>query len=357
MASRMSWAWPCHPLAMRGRQWSRRCCGSRWSPIPTPSSSRCSSTTPAGDGTLWGNGTLDPYPARQWQLDESIISRIPIATDSTALPQSYRLTLGMGPSRPGAPQATAVWQGSRQQRIPVGSISLNPGISDSATAELPRDMRALDGSHFVGGGLELIAARPLPEEAAIGGPLRIGLLWRAVQDNPKATQFTVRLLSARGEVVQETVMPVLGGRVQPSALHANNVVRDEQSLVVGSRVPTESVRLEVSMQDATASLGSIKMTGRAHVFDTGDTASLGTFGERHRAAVREHRAASGEAGRQSQDQAPLARRAGDHPGVQGVRPRARSEPEQRRSAEGCGAPGRARADDRLGSRRTGRGPV
>src|SRR6202011_4739939 len=81
----------------------------------------------AGDGTLWGNGTLDLYPARQWELGESVLSRLPVATDPTAIPQQYRLTLGIGPTRPNAPPATAVWQGTRIDRVPVSTVALMPG--------------------------------------------------------------------------------------------------------------------------------------------------------------------------------------------------------------------------------------
>ena len=53
----------------------------------------------AGDGVLWGNGTLELYPATEWQTDESLLSRVSVSTDATALPQAYRLTLGMSPTQ------------------------------------------------------------------------------------------------------------------------------------------------------------------------------------------------------------------------------------------------------------------
>ena len=106
-------------------------------------------------------------------------------------------------------------------------------------------MRPIEGPPVVGGGLELIGARPLPAEAAIGGPLRIGLLWRATQDAPSAQQLTLRLVRNSGEVVQESILPLLGGRLSPSALHDGNVVRDEETLVVDARVPSESLAVEV----------------------------------------------------------------------------------------------------------------
>ncbi|HEY0582316.1 MAG TPA: glycosyltransferase family 39 protein, partial [Chloroflexota bacterium] len=220
----------------------------------------------AGDGTQWGNGTLELYPARQWQPGEALFSRVPVDTDGTALPQAYRLTLGMTSTKPNAPPATALWQGARTDRVPVGAVTLTAGSGTTAT-KLPADMRALEGKSVSGGGLELIAARPLPSEMAIGGPLKIGLLWRALQDAPAAAQFRMRLLRADGEVVQESVLPVLGGRVSPSALRAGNVVRDEQTVLISARAPTETLALEVAVLDEGTRLGSIKMTGRAHTLD------------------------------------------------------------------------------------------
>jgi hypothetical protein len=245
-------------------------------PEPRQVSVQLNDPTP-GDGTLWGNGTLDLYPAQEWQTDEAVLSRIPVATDATAIPQNYRISVGMSPPRPNAAPDLATWQGTRTDRVPVGSVELTPGDA-SMDAALPADMHALEGPPLVGGGLELIAARPLPAETAVGSPLRVGLLWRAVQDGPSATQVRVRLVDGGGDVLQESVMPLLGGRAAPSALHAGNVVRDEQSIVVDSRVPDERVSLEVGLEDATQRLGSLNLTGRAHVMDTSSAAPQATFG-------------------------------------------------------------------------------
>jgi hypothetical protein len=232
----------------------------------------------AGDGTLWGNGTLELYPARQWQPEETLLSRIPVATDATAIPQAYRLTLGMSPTRPNAAPALAMWQGSRTDRVPVSSVTLSPG-SSPVGQPLPADMRPVSGPPLIGGGLELIGARPLPAEAAIGSPLQVGLLWRAVQDQPAAAKFTMRLVRDSGEVVQESVLPLLGGRVAPSTLNEGNVVRDEQKFLISPRAPSEAMALELATADASVRLGSITLTGRAHTFETSAGEAEATFGD------------------------------------------------------------------------------
>jgi hypothetical protein len=141
-------------------------------------------------------------------------------------------------------------------------------------------MRPVDGPPLIGGGLELIGARPLPAEAAIGNPLRIGLLWRATQDDPSATQVKMRLVRGSGEVVQESVLPLLGGRVAVSTLRFGNVVRDEQSFLISPQAPSEALSFEVSTSgDAPIRLGSIKLTGRTHVFEPSAAAPLATFGD------------------------------------------------------------------------------
>jgi hypothetical protein len=231
----------------------------------------------AADGTLWGNGTLDLYPAQEWQTDEAVLSRIPVATDATAIPQNYRVSVGMSPPQPNASPDLATWRGTRTDRVPVGNVALTPGDAP-LDAALPADMHALEGPPLVGGGLQLIAARPLPAEAAVGSPLRVGLLWRALQDGPSAKQVRVRLVDGSGDVLQESVLPLLGGRLAPSALHAGNVVRDEQSILVDARVPDERVSLEIALEDATRRLGSLNLTGRARVMDTSGAAPIATFG-------------------------------------------------------------------------------
>jgi hypothetical protein len=159
-----------------------------------------------------------------------------------------------------------VWQGTRTDRAPVGSVTLTPG-SNRAGQALPADMRAVEGPPLVGGGLELIGARPLPAEAAIGGPLRIGLLWRAMQDAPQAAEFKLRLVRDNGEIVQESVLPLPGGRMTSAALRGGNVVRDEQTFLISGRVPPERLSVEVSVLGERVRLGTITMTGRAHQFD------------------------------------------------------------------------------------------
>ncbi|MDQ6671618.1 MAG: hypothetical protein M3069_12875 [Chloroflexota bacterium] len=230
----------------------------------------------ASEGRLSGNGTLDLYAARQWDPSEAILSRLAVQTEAAAIPQAYRLTVGIRPARPNAAAAVAVWQGTRVERVPVGTVSLRLGTSAAGQA-LPADMQAIEGPALGGGGLELLGARPLIGEAAIGGPLRIGLLWRATRDAPDATQLRIRLLGPGGEIVQESTLPLLGGRVIPTALKAGNVVRDEEAIVIGAAVPPELVSVTVDVADARGAalgnaavrLGSIKMSGRAHVFDPG----------------------------------------------------------------------------------------
>jgi hypothetical protein len=253
-----------------------------WQPLvahPEPQQVSLQLDDPAtADTTLWGNGTLELYPSRQWQLGESLLSRLPIATDPTAPPRRYRVTLGIGAARPNSAPAMATWQGTRTDRVPVSTLTLSPGSAAVGQA-LPADMRPVDGPPLVGGGLELIGARPLPAEAASGSPLRIGLLWRAMQDQPPAAEFKMRLVRGSGEVVQESVLPLLGGSFSPSALHVGNVIRDEQNVLLSATAPAETLGLEVATSDASVRLGSLKLTGRPHQFDTSTAEPLATFGD------------------------------------------------------------------------------
>jgi hypothetical protein len=262
-----------------------------WQPLvahPAPQQVSLQLDDPAAaDGMLWGNGTLELYPAREWVPGEAVFSRLAVATDPTAIPQRYRLTIGIGPTQANAPPVLATWQGGQTDRVPVSTVALSPG-NGQAGQVLPADMQALEGPALVGGGLALLGIRPLPAEAAIGGPLRLGWLWRATRDEPDAAQVRVRLIRDSGAVAQESVLPLLGGRLSPSALHAGNVVRDEQTLLIGAGVPTEALAVEVGLLDARGGqvgdpavrLGSINMTGRAHVFDPGaNPAPEAVFGD------------------------------------------------------------------------------
>jgi len=230
------------------------------------------------DGTQWGNATLDLYPARQWEPGETLLSRLPLATDPTAIPDRYRLSLGMNAARPNARAATASWQGQRVDRVPVGSVALLPSTRALAMADFPLDMLPTAG--VASGGLELIAARPPAAEAVAGKSVRIGLLWRATQDAPNAAKVRLRLVRANGDVVQESVMPVFGGRLAPTALRDGSVVRDEQSLELGAKLAGEGLMLEVGLAGAEglAPIGKISVAGRQHVLDTAHAAPQAVFG-------------------------------------------------------------------------------
>ena len=92
----------------------------------------------------------------------------------------------------------------------------------------------------------------------------------------------MRLVRDNGDVVQESVVPLLGGRLLPSLLHAGNVVRDEQTLLIGPLVSPERVSIEAELPDAegdpVARLGSLDVKGRAHVFDASKQEPEAVFG-------------------------------------------------------------------------------
>ena len=89
----------------------------------------------------------------------------------------------------------------------------------------------------------------------------IGLLWRATQDAPDAAQLKMRLVRPGGEVAQESTLPLLGGRLIPSALRAGNVVRDEQTVVIGAGVPSEVLTVTVDVLDAHGAAGGYGQSG------------------------------------------------------------------------------------------------
>jgi PA14 domain len=234
----------------------------------------------AEDGTLWGNATLDLYPARQWEPGEALLSRLPLTTDPTAIPDRYRLTLGMTAARAGAAPVTAAFQGQRLDRVPVGSLALLPSTRELAMQDLPVDMLPTRG--VASGGLELLAARPPAPDAWPGKRVRVGLLWRVMHDAPQAARVRLRLVRDTGEVVQESVLPVFGGRVALTTLRGGAVVRDEQLLEVGPNVAGEGLVVQVGLAgtDAGVAVGKISVAGRQHVFDTSSGPPQAVFGAR-----------------------------------------------------------------------------
>jgi hypothetical protein len=229
--------------------------------------------------TQWGNATLDPYPAAEWQPGEALLSRLLLQTDQTAIPDQYQLTLGMSPATGNAPPATALWQGGKGDQVPVGAVALQGATSDMAMLELPRDMLPVHG--VGGGGLELLAARPPAPEAAAGARVRFGLLWRAVDEEPQASQFTVKLVREGGEVVQQTTLPLLGGRLKPGAFHVGQVMREEAAFELGARVSSGPLGIEIGLGDAqqSARIGDLEVTGREHILDSSGDKPVAVFGQ------------------------------------------------------------------------------
>jgi len=95
------------------------------------------------------------------------------------------------------------------------------------------------------------------------------LLWRAVADAPSARRFTVTLVHEGGEVVQQTPLPLLGGRLEPSALRSGAVVRDEAAFDLGPRAAgTLTLQITVDGASKPAAVADITVAGRQHVLDT-----------------------------------------------------------------------------------------
>jgi hypothetical protein len=125
---------------------------------------------------------------------------------------------------------------------------------------------------------------------ASGAALKLSLLWRAQLDAPQAAQAELRLVRESGEVVQRTPLPLLGGRFSLAQLKMGSVVRDEQTLVVGSRVPgNEMLAVEIGLLDQSGKplssgpkrLGMLRVTGREHHLEPvpADQTAEATFGE------------------------------------------------------------------------------
>lgn len=231
----------------------------------------------SGDDTQSGNGTLDVYPAAEWMPGETILSRIPVATDPTAIPGRDRLTIGLAPTRAGAPAATAHWNGATTTRVPIAQVAVQAG-SLLPDGGLPAGVQPVEGAPLVSGGLELLGVRTLPEQASIGGPLKVGLVWRVANDQPTGGQLSLRLIDEGGSVVQEAPMPSVGARIAQQPLRSGNVVRDDRTIAISARAPTGRVWLEVATGSGSTRVGSLTLTGRGHTLDTA-TPALATFGQ------------------------------------------------------------------------------
>ena len=230
----------------------------------------------AATSSEWGNGTGQLYPSSEWEPGERIVSILPVATDPTAVPGAYRLDLGFVTTKGNSAPLRATWSGGSGDTAPIGTMALIQQPTTTASLPpLPAGMKLLP-MNVEGGGLELVASRSLPASAKTGDQLDVGLLWRAMQDQPSASAVQLELKRQDGQVVQQTTAPLLGGRYPPSELRAGTVVRDEQLLVVGPRAPDEQLSLGVQLLDASgavlsssqsdvsAMLGTISVQGRSH---------------------------------------------------------------------------------------------
>jgi hypothetical protein len=206
-----------------------------------------------------------------------VLSRLLLRTDQTAIPDDYQLSLGMSPTRANAPPAPVTWHGVKTDKVVVGTVALQPAHAGLALAELPPDMLPIHG--VSGGGLELLAVRPPSAEIAPGARVRLGLLWRALEDGPSARRFTVKLVHEGGDVVQQTPLPLLGGRLEPSALRAGAVVRDEAAFDLGARAAgTLTLQIALDSGSAPAAVAAITVAGRQHVLDTTAAPPRAVFG-------------------------------------------------------------------------------
>lgn len=237
-----------------------------------------------GDPVMWGNGTAELYPASEWEPGERVLSRLPMALDRTTIPGVYPLTLGVSVAKGARTPVPATWAGGMTDRVLVGSIAVQSSGAPWSLDSLPPGMQLVAGGPLAAGGLELLAVRPPSEAAAPGANVRVGLLWRAVDDAPRAAKCVLKLRRADGQVVQQVVVPLLRGGDSLGSLRAGTVVRGEPSFVVASHLSSQSLALSVALlDDAGAALpegtvgqtvATINVAGRQHSFESPNSLGL-----------------------------------------------------------------------------------
>jgi hypothetical protein len=186
-------------------------------------------------GALSGNATLDLYPAREWEPDEQLLSRLPLTTEPTAIPDRYRLTLGMTWSaRTGA--ASATWQGRRVDRVPGrGARAVDAQRPPGDCRKACWRPRAWLEAAWV------LAARP-PERRLAGKRVQVGLRGEPCRMRQRAACACAWCATMAGRQERSGQFSV----VAPTLLRGGSVVGDEQTLEVGPG-PGDGLVLEVGL--------------------------------------------------------------------------------------------------------------
>ena len=269
------------------RRSKRGSSGSRWS--RTQSRTRCGCTWSIRDaqtsGVVWGNATLELYPARLWEPGESLLSRLPAATDATAIPDRYPLLLGMGPARPtprrsrrpgaaNAPTACrwAWWRSCRASASCHWRRSCRP----TCPRRRASTCRTADSSSW---------PRVAPAgDAWPGRRMRFGLLVARPQRCARGAATARATPSAgwpggagdRPAVARRTCLAGQSAHGQRRPRRAGVRDRDRKSRAT-------ELRIEVRLGDGAARrgpLGSINVAGRARVFAGENEPAEAIFGER-----------------------------------------------------------------------------
>lgn len=217
----------------------------------------------------WSDASSMGYTPSQWQRDDMVITRLPLAIPPDAPPQKFTFKLLLSSLRGEIPLKSN--QQSPAPALALGTTEIARGDVPTAKPELP--IRYPSKVKF--GELQLLGSDAVGQVAA-GGVWRLVLFWRA---NEKiSSNYKLRLIALRedGQEIARQEETLLKGIYPTRQWRAGEYLRTIHDLKIPDETANGKVVVRVALLTPQnqpvgradgAPIAGIEITGRAHSFE------------------------------------------------------------------------------------------
>lgn len=231
----------------------------------------------------WGEVASLGYTPSQWQHDDMVVTRLPLAVPIDAPPQIYTLNVALTSAK--GPLSLV-----KNKELPASPIEL--AESKIERGDVPQEKPKLEvryPSKVKFGDIQLLGSDAVGEAQA-GGTWRLVLFWRA--DAQLSTNYKLHLMAATedGKEIAEQTETLLEGVYPTQEWRAGDYVRSIHDLAIPADAPRGKAVVRVRMETPDgqavgradgAPIAGIEIVGRTRQFEAiyPQTPRLAQFGD------------------------------------------------------------------------------
>ncbi|MBI4670557.1 MAG: hypothetical protein HY741_02665, partial [Chloroflexi bacterium] len=232
---------------------------------------------------VWSEVSSLGYTPSQWQSDDVVITRLPIALPPDAPPQTYALDVALVSARGAIPLV-------RNGATPTSSVTLaETNVERGPAPQTKPDLEIRYPSKAKFGDIQLLGS-DAAGEVAVGGVWRLVLFWQANAQLSSNYKLQLTALTEDGQEITRQEETLLKGIYPTKQWRAGDYVRSVHDLQIPADAPRGQAVIRVSLWTPDgkpvgradgAPIAGIELAGRAHSFEkpSPQTARVARWGD------------------------------------------------------------------------------